>query len=208
MKLSNNNDHFINVYDNNDNNECHKITLKDKMESMDDWNKLAMSSAKEIVYKCDDDVVLRSIALSIDSTSSNTSQKSSIVNLINKKIKNKNDPQSIVQRMLKIIKKMNSIKHKRLQLYEFIDLLKESVYTHVSFSLIKEYEAACKLSPKTKYLHYYIYFLHYAEYYHYKRYMGLEDDNTQKNFHKYYLKNIKLQINFIHNIIERKYQKE
>lgn len=149
------------------------------------------------------ELVLNDIPLS--EIGSQNSQATSIgVQMITKTLKNQLDnlsPMQVTYKILKLIKKLENIKHRRFTLYEFIDMLRDLVYNDVSLILFEEYKRKARFIPKAHYLHYYVYFLHYCEYYHDSRYKLNRSDVKLKAYHSLYLKNTRDQLNYIHNII-------
>ena len=149
-------------------------------------------------------LVLNDIPLS--ESGSQISQATSIgVNIINKTLKNNMSnlsPMQVTYKILKLIKKLENIKHRRNTLYEFIDMLRDLVYKDISLTLFEEYKRKSRIIPKDHYLHYYVYFLHYCEYYHENRCKLYKNDDKLKAYHSLYLKNTRDQLNYIHNIIQ------
>ncbi len=150
--------------------------------------------------------VLSDIAISESSiTSSNASIGGMIISReLNKNVMKDATGAVIVTQMLRIIKKLNQTKHRRLSLYEFIDMIRDIVYRDVSLVMFNEYQKSVRYYPKDHYFHYYIYFLNYGAYYHIKRYKSDIPDTKQKSFHSKHFKLINEQMNYIHSIIKQK----
>lgn len=112
---------------------------------------------------------------------------------------------SKVLKMVRTIKKLEARqiakKESKMPMLEFMDLIRDQQYNHVSMSLLTKFMKTCKMVPKNYYLHYYIFFLHYASFYHYTRStVDIIDDKMNKQ-HKYHLICIKHQLKYLQHII-------
>lgn len=110
----------------------------------------------------------------------------------------------IVGQMLRLIKKLDNTKHRRLGLYEFIDMVRDLLYPDVSLVMFSEYQKSVRYYPKDHYFHYYVYFLNYGAYYHLKRYKSEIPDEKTKRLHCEHFKLITDQMNYIYTIIKNK----
>ena len=180
-------------------------TPKVKKLTRDDTIISLSTIAQELIENKNLENVLDDISISVSSEISNT--PSFGVNIINKNLSKlqsiKLNSYEILIKILKMIKKLESKNHKRINLYSFIDMLRDMVYEDVSMVLFEEFFKKLRFKPRDNYLHYYIVFLNYAAYYHYKRQTQLDENDNKFKLHIYSYNNIKTQLNFIFETINK-----
>lgn len=170
--------------------------LRHYMESVKDSKTLSLDDLEHVELNS-----VRSICLS--ETASNCTRLS--IDLVNGDIE-----EYAKQKVLKIVKALQkletrhiAVRDAKLQISEFLDMIRDHQYKHVSMSMLESFIKTFNISPKPYYLHYYIYFLYYASYYHSMRSSKDIIDKTKTQKHKSHFVCIQAQLKYIQHIINQ-----
>jgi hypothetical protein len=168
------------------------------------YSRTKSNDVLDMISTASDNSLLKNVSSSYSIPSVKSSTSSIGFDIIKSKL-NKDwtasNSNQIVVSILKMIKKLNKVQHRKLNLDEFIDMIHDMVYGEVSLILIDEFKACYPLPIKNHYLHYYMFFLKYAEYYHFKRCKSEFIDISKSTYHNSQLINIQDQLQFMYNII-------
>lgn len=111
------------------------------------------------------------------------------------------------RKVIKILKSLKKLDRDnegkpKMPMLVFIDVIRDHQYKNVSMNLFSTFMETCKMVPKDRFLHYYMYFLFYASYYHHMRSINETIGDKMRDSHRRECLCIRSQLKYLQYIIK------